>query len=263
MKKSEEAYFDLQLDGRGVATITIARSGKLNVLNSGVIENLISGLLELSTDQSLRLLVLAGSGDTAFIGGADLKEMVTLEQASAELFISRLRDLCEVLRQFPVPVIAKIQGWCLGGGLEVAAACDIRVASAKAQFAMPEVQMGIPSVIHAALLPRLIGGGRARWLMLTAEILDSEKALAWGLVDSVAAEQDLDAEVERILAKMLACGSHVLRTQKRLLNAWDDMPLAQSISMSVQAFGESFATGEPTRFMSEFLKKRSRKADIA
>lgn len=258
--KNIEPHFDLTLDERGVATMTIARSGKLNLLNTTVIENLISGLNRLALDQSVRVLILAGSGESAFIGGADLKEMATLDPASAEQFITRLRNFCETVRQFPVPVLARIQGWCLGGGLEVAAACDMRIASDNAGFAMPEVQMGIPSVIHAALLPRLIGSGRARWFMLTADTINAEQALAWGLLDKVTAVADLDAEIERIVTKMLSCGAQVLRAQKKLLNAWDEMPLSESIDISIKAFGQSFANGEPNRFMSEFLAKRSGKA---
>ena len=100
------------------------------------------------------------------IGGADIKEMARLDQKSAEKFITGLRDLCEAVRIFPAPVIACLPGWCLGGGLEVAAACDFRIAAHDAKFAMPEVRVGIPSVIHAALLPRLIGWGRTRWLVM-------------------------------------------------------------------------------------------------
>ena len=131
-------------------------------------------------------MILAGQSEKSMIGGADIKEMAKLDQKSAEAFITRLRDLCEAVREFPAPVIARLPGWCLGGGLEVAAACDFRIAAHDAHFGMPEVQVGIPSVIHAALLPRLIGWGRARWLVMTAENIDAPTALAWGLVDKVA-----------------------------------------------------------------------------
>jgi enoyl-CoA hydratase/carnithine racemase len=109
------------------------------------------------------------------IGGADIKEMARLDQASAEKFITGLRDLCEAARAFPAPVIARMPGWCLGGGLEFATACDFRIAAHDAKFGMPEVKVGIPSVIHAALLPRLIGWGRARWLVMTAENIDPSR----------------------------------------------------------------------------------------
>src|SRR6202020_3672240 len=136
----------------------------------------------LAKDSQIRVLVLAGQSEKSMIGGADIKEMAGLDQTSAEKFITGLRDLCEAVRAFPAPVIARMPGWCLGGGLEVTACCAFRIAAHDAKFGMPEVRVGIPSVIHAALLPRLIGWGHARWLLMTAETIDAPTALAWGLV---------------------------------------------------------------------------------
>ena len=121
------------------------------------------------------MLVISGQSEKSMIGGADIKEMAKLDQGSAETFITGLRDLCEAVRAFPGPVIARMPGWCLGGGLEFAAACDFRVAAHDAKFGMPEVRVGNPSVIHAALLPGLIGWGRARWLLMTAENIDAPR----------------------------------------------------------------------------------------
>ena len=256
MLSESHDHYDVAQDGRGVVTLTIARSGKLNLISSSVTKALIEGLKRLGQDSSVRVLVLTGDGDRAFIGGADVKEMATLNPKTAKIFISSLHELCEAIRVFPVPVIARIQGWCLGGGLEVAAACDIRVAASTAQFGMPEVRMGIPSVIHAALLPRLIGSGRARWLMLTANLIDTSRALEWGLVDGIAESQQLDAEVERVLAALLACGPQVMRSQKRLLNTWDDVPLSEGVKVSIKEFGNAFRGEEPYYFMSEFLTRK-------
>src|SRR5712675_3228481 len=166
-------------DSRGVVRLTICNAGSLNILGSAVTNGVREGFE-----------CLAGQSEKSMIGGADIKEMVHLDQASAEKFITGLRDLCEAVREFPAPVIARMPGWCLGGGLEVAAACDFRIAAHDAHFGMPEVKVGIPSVIHAALLPRLIGWGRARWLIMTAENIDAPTALAWGLVNVVAPEGD-------------------------------------------------------------------------
>ena len=129
------------------------------------------------------------------------------------------------MRAFPAPVIARMPGWCLGGGLEVAVACDFRIAAHDAKFGMPEVKVGIPSVIHAALLPRLIGWGRARWLVMTAENIDASTALAWGLIDVVAPEGALDAAVERTVKTLLECGPEALRSQKALMRQWEELPL--------------------------------------
>src|ERR1700750_52483 len=194
-------------DGRGVVRLAICNAGSLNILNSTVITAVREGIEKLAGDRSIRVLVLAGESERSMIGGADIKEMATLEQKSAEAFITRLRDLCEAVRAFPSPVIARMPGWCLGGGLEVAIACDFRVAAHDAKFGMPEVKVGIPSVIHAALLPRLIGWGRARWLLMTADNIDAPTALAWGLIDVMAAQGGLDAAVERTIAMLLDCSA--------------------------------------------------------
>jgi enoyl-CoA hydratase/carnithine racemase len=147
-------------------------------------------------------------------------------------------------------------GWCLGGGLEVAAACDFRVAAHDAKFGMPEVRVGIPSVIHAALLPRLIGWGRARWLLMTAENIDAPTALAWGLIDVMAQQDGLDAAVERTVAMLLECGPQALRAQKDLIRQWEERPLKESVDLSIAVFGRSFLSGEPQRLMQGFVNRK-------
>src|SRR5436305_8207327 len=220
-------------DCRGVVRLTICNAGSLNILGSAVIGGVRAGLETLAANPAIRVLLLAGQSERSMIGGADIKEMAALDQASAETFITGLRDLCEAVRGFPAPVIARMPGWCLGGGLEVAAACDFRVAAHDAQFGMPEVRVGIPSVIHAALLPRLIGWARARWLVMTAENIDAPTALAWGLVDAVADEGALDAEIEHLVQALLECGPEALRSQKALLNQWQELPLKESVELSI------------------------------
>jgi enoyl-CoA hydratase len=243
-------------DARGVVRLTICNAGSLNILGSAAISAVREGLQQLAADRSVRVLVLAGQSEKSLIGGADIKEMAMLDQASAEAFIRRLADLCEAVRMFPAPVIARLPGWCLGGGLEVAAACDFRIAAHDARFGMPEVRVGIPSVIHAALLPRLIGWGRARWLVMTAENIDAPTALAWGLVDVVAPEGGLDEAVEHTVAALLACGPEALRAQKDLLRQWEELPLKESVDLSIKVFGRSFLTDEPKRLMMAFIERK-------
>jgi enoyl-CoA hydratase len=243
-------------DARGVVRLTICNAGTLNILGSGAINGVREGLEALATEPQIRVLVIAGQSEKSMIGGADIKEMAQLDQASAEKFITGLRDLCEAVRAFPSPVIARMPGWCLGGGLEVAAACDFRIAAHDAKFGMPEVKVGIPSVIHAALLPRLIGWGRARWLIMTAETIDASTALAWGLVDAIAREGGLDEAVEKTVAMLLACGPQALRTQKALLRQWEELPLTESVNLSVGVFGRCFLTDEPKRLMQAFIDRK-------
>jgi len=243
-------------DSRGVVRLTICNAGSLNILGSSVINGVREGLEQLAKERTIRVLVMAGQSEKSMIGGADIKEMAGLDQKSAEAFITRLRDLCEAVRAFPTPVIARMPGWCLGGGLEVAAACDFRIAAHDAKFGMPEVRVGIPSVIHAALLPRLIGGGRARWLVMTAENIDAPTALAWGLVDVVAPQGGLDAAVEHTVKALLECGPEALRSQKALLRQWEELPLTESVNLSIGVFGKSFLTEEPKRLMQGFIDRK-------
>ena len=250
------SHCGIDRDQRGVVKMTICNAGPLNILNSPAITAVRDGLEVLATERGLRALVIAGESEKSMIGGADIKEMATLNQASAEVFITGLRDLCEAARAFPAPVIARIPGWCLGGGLEFAASCDFRIAAHDAKFAMPEVRVGIPSVIHAALLPRLIGWGRARWLVMTAATIDAPTALNWGLVDVVAPEGGLDAAVEHTVAALLACAPEALRAQKALLKQWEELPLKESVNLSVKVFGEAYLTGEPQKLMQDFIHRK-------
>jgi enoyl-CoA hydratase len=243
-------------DPRGVVRLTICNAGPLNILGSAVIDGVREGLETLAADRAIRVLIVAGHSEKSMIGGADIKEMAKLDQAAAEKFITGLRDLCEEVRAFPAPVIARMPGWCLGGGLEFAAACDFRIAAQDAKFGMPEVRVGIPSVIHAALLPRLIGWGRARWLVMTAATIDAATALNWGLVDVVAGDGQLDAEVEKVVAMLLQCGPEALRAQKALLKQWEELPLKQSIDLSIGVFGRTFLTDEPHRMMQAFIDRK-------
>lgn len=249
-------YCQVTRRDNGIAQLTITNAGPLNIMNSAVIRGVREGLELLGKDRDIRVLIIRGSGEKSMIGGADIKEMATLDQASAEKFITGLRDACEAVRQFPAPVIARLRGWCLGGGLEFAAACDLRIASQDAKFAMPEVKVGIPSVIHAALLPRLIGWGRARWLILTAATIDAPTALNWGLVDQVVSEADLDEAITTAAAAIAECGPEAMRNQKALLREWEELPLTESINLSIGVFGKSFLTGEPQRHMQAFLDRR-------
>ncbi|MDA3626335.1 enoyl-CoA hydratase [Saccharopolyspora sp. WRP15-2] len=244
------------VDDDGIATVTIRNAKVLNIVNSAVSGEVTAAIAELAERPEVRALVLRGTGDRAFIGGADITEMATLERGSAEVFIDGLRRLCQAVRDFPAPVIARMPGWCLGVGVEVAAACDLRISSSTAKFGMPEVAVGIPSVIHAALLPRLIGGGRADWLMLTAENIDAETALSWGLVNEVVALEELDDAVARTARRFAEFGPAAVRQQKKLLRSWEALPLDQAIADSVAEFGTAFDTGEPQKYMTEFLNRK-------
>lgn len=260
-KKDWEEHAALAIADNGVATLAIRNAGSLNILSTPVVAALSAALADIAQRPEVRVLIMRGEGDKAFIAGADIKEMANYDEAGALVFIDSLRQICDAVRLLPVPVIARVPGWCLGGGLEFALACDLRIAADVANLGMPEVKVGIPSIIHAALLPRLIGKARASWMLLTGEVVDAAQALSYGLVDRVVPLADIDAEIERVANLLAGLGSEVLAQQKRLLREWEDEPLETSIRNGVKEFGLAFNTGEPQKYMGEFVReKQSRKA---
>ena len=234
-------------EGGHLARVTIDNRGKLNTLNRALMVEIVETVERLEADAELRLVVLSGAGGRAFVGGADITELATLDRDSARDFITQVHRCCDGFRRLPAPVIARIDGYALGAGLELAAACDLRIAGETAMFGMPEVRVGIPSVVEAALLPQLIGHGRARRLLLTAELIGAAEALAWGLVDAVAPAGELDAAVERCAAAILAGGKHALRIQKALIADWQDLSTSAAIARGIDAFAEAYESEEPRR----------------
>src|SRR5204862_7101720 len=208
---------------------------------------IVEAVKALEVDPELRLVIVTGAGERAFAGGADVGEIAALDHATARSFITLVHRCCDAFRRLPVPVIARIDGYALGAGLELAAACDLRVASERAVFGMPEVRVGIPSVIEAALLPQLIGYGRTRRLLLTGVTIDAEEALAWALVDAVAAPDRLDAVVERFAAAILAGGPHAIRLQKKLILDSEELATGAAVARGIEIFAEDYATDEPRR----------------
>ena len=244
-----------------IARVTVENSAKLNTLNVANMAAFVEVIESLGKDESLRAVVLTGAGDKAFIGGADIFAMAALDASHAEAFITLVHRTCDSLRALPVPVIGRINGYALGAGLEVAAACDLRIASSNAVFGMPEVKVGIPSVVEAALLPGLIGWGRTRELLLFGENIDAATALAWGLVEQVVAPAELDAAIEARLDSLLANGPQAVRIQKKLIRQWEDLTLSQAVSRGIESFTQAYATDEPARMMAHFAQRaRSKKS---
>jgi len=248
-----------------VAYVTVNNESKLNTLNSALMVELIGAIDELSGDAALRAVILTGAGTRAFIGGADIHEMAGLDTVSGRAFIGLLHRCCDALRELPVPVIARIGGYALGAGLELAAACDLRIASDTARFGMPEVRLGIPSVIEAALLPTLIGWGRTRQLLLLGETITALEAAQWGLIEMVVplskfySSAALDEAVEVWVASILRAGPQAIRLQKKLIRRWEDLPLSDAVRAGVDAFAAAWETDEPRRMMQEFLADRARR----
>jgi enoyl-CoA hydratase/carnithine racemase len=267
MSSNGGSNVETRLDARRgglVAFVTVGNPSRLNAMNSALMDGFVDMLSSLAANAELRALVLTGSGDKAFIGGADIREMSALAGAEdGRRFITRLHRCCDAIRAVPVPTIARINGWTLGGGLEIAAACDVRIAVEAAVFGMPEVKLGIPSVIEAALLPMLIGWGRTRQLLLFGENFSAHEALSWGLVNEVVNAGELDAAVEQWLDQLMSCSPGAVRLQKQLIRSWEDMPLRAAIQAGIESFVTAVGSGEPSAAMRDFLEHRRARKTIS
>ncbi len=255
MGESIQTVLQERAGGR-VALVMIANPAKLNALSVAAILELEKTLHDLSADAALRAVVITGAGDKAFSGGVNVDDLGATTPATAREAITRLHRCISAVRACPVPVIARVNGYCIGGALELAAACDLRIAADHARFGMLEVRLGIPSVIEAALLARLMGAGRARWLLLTGELIDAAEALRWGLVERVVDASMLDAEVDHALDAILAGGAQAIRAQKRLNRAYEELPFADAVKLSIDEFERAYGTGEPQRLMRDYLARR-------
>lgn len=231
---------------------------RLNVVGSACLEAAAAEWRVATNDDDLRCVVLSGPHDAAFIGGADLKELGSLTSATAERFIRSIHGLCAAIRDCAVPVIARIEGFCLGGGLEIAAACDFRISADTGRFGMPEVRVGVPSVIEAALLPGLIGWGRTRELLLRGHLVDAHEALRIGLVEHCVAPAALDATIAAAVDDILAGAPAAIRAQKQLIRRWEETGIDAAIEAGVDAFVASYRGDEPAARAAEFFAARAR-----
>ena len=239
-----------------VARVTLDNPRKLNILGRAAFAQLVEAMRGVERSARVRAVVLTGAGDKAFVGGANVDELAALDPATAREFITLVHEACAAMRGCPLPVIARINGYCLGAGLEIAAACDLRIAAESARFGMPEVRLGIPSVVEAALLPRLVGAGRARWLVMTGETIDAGEALAWGLIERVAQSGSLDRAVDAALDSILAGDGDAIRAQKRLCKMWEEAPLDASVRTSIDEFSRAYESGAPARAIAAFRAAR-------
>lgn len=242
-----------------IVYVTYDRQDKLNALNSDGIDALSSSFDSLSNDPDVRSVILTGAGSKAFIGGADITELSNLNPQTAKVFISSLHDLFVRVREFPVPVIAQIEGYALGAGMELAAACDLRIGAENAMFGMPEVRVGVPSVIEAALLPRLIGWGKSNYLVFTGENIDGKTAYDWGFLEQLVSPDRLTEETDRIADAIANSGPFAIRSQKKLTQQWEVLPLEESIEAGIDSFANAYDTDEPKTMMQPFFERKNTK----
>ena len=236
-----------QLEGRGL----------LNLLGRASFIGLETELDRLEQDRNIRAIILTGAGDRAFSAGVDLLQMKDLDPVAAESFITDLHRLARKLLTMAIPVIAAVRGPCLGGALELVLACDIRIATEDAVLGLPEVRVGIPSVIEASLLPRTIGLGWARRLLLTGETVNGQEALAMGLVDRVVPADSIMAAAQETAGLFLGMSRDVLAVQKHIVAQWLELGEEGSAQFTIKEFARIFGTPIPHEGMTAFLEKRA------
>ena len=231
--------------------------GPLNLLGRASFLGLKTELDRLEQDRNIRAVILTGSGDRAFSAGVDLHQMKNLDPVEAESFIRELHGPARKLLTMAIPAIAAIRGPCLGGALELVLACDIRIATDEAVLGLPEVRVGIPSVIEASLLAPTIGLGRARRMLLTGETVNAHEALAMGLVDRVVPADSLMAAAHEVASQFLGMSRDVLASQKNIVAKWLELGEEESAEFTIMEFARIFNTPIPHEGMSAFLEKRA------
>lgn len=246
----------VERDG-AVAIVTIDREEALNALNREVLGELYDRLRALAEDAEARAIVLTGAGERAFAAGADIKEMSTMGVEEARAWSQLGHDVGRLLETMPKPTIAAINGFALGGGCELALACDIRCASASAKLGQPEVNVGIiPGWGGTQRLARVVGLGVAKELVLTGRMVDAEEALRIGLVNAVFPPEELMEGTLELARALAAKSSLVLAAAKRMLNHALQGHFDTGLSDEVAAFAELFASEDQKEGMAAFMEKR-------
>lgn len=248
--------FVLYEQNGAVGKITINREKALNALNSQVLEELDATLDAVNLDE-VRCLILTGAGQKSFVAGADIGEMSTLTKAEGEAFGKKGNDVFRKLETFPIPVIAAVNGFALGGGCEISMSCDIRICSDNAVFGQPEVGLGItPGFGGTQRLARLVGAGMAKQLIYTARNIKADEALRIGLVNAVYAQEELMSAAEKMAAGIAKNAPIAVRNCKKAINEGLDVDMDKAIVIEEKLFGDCFESYDQKEGMAAFLEKR-------
>lgn len=257
---SDESLVLLHYDDHGergrIARVTFNNPTKRNALGVAGKTRFIEVMRSLRHDPTLRAVVLTGAGDVSFVGGTNLAEMANFTLDEAEASSTKTHQACDSVRTCPVPVIARINGYCFGSGMEIAACADMRVAADHARFGMPETRFGIPSGMEASALPRLIGWGKAVELVLTGDHMSADDAYRTGYLQRLVPSADLDSAVDSWIESLLLCGPNAVRIQKRLILDWDRMSVTDAARAGIQAYVDAYRTDEPHRLMTAFVNRK-------
>ena len=252
----------VRMEERGagrVAYVTVNNPEKRNILGIAGKKALAKTFGALGRDKALRVAVLTGAGERSFIAGADLAEMKDLAAKGAREEHTWTHRACGAIRALPVPVIARINGYCFGAGMELAASCDLRIGVTTAKFGMPEVRFGIPSGMEACLLPQLIGWGKTRELVYTGDHYAAEDMKRCAFLEKLVEPGELDRGVEQWVASIVAAGPRAIRLQKKLVRDWERLTIAEAVQAGIRACVEARRTDEPRRLMAAFLERRGQK----
>lgn len=246
--------FDLQ---DGIGCLTFNRPKALNALNPQTLDELADAIQRARLDDALRVLVVTGAGDKAFIAGADITEFNKMNSLQARLFAEKGQEVFFRIEQLPKPVIACVNGFALGGGCELAMSCDFIYASDKARFGQPEVNLGImPGFGGTQRLSRLVGRAKAKELCMTAEMIDAQQAKELGLVAKVFPAEQLMDETMKVARTLVAKSAGVLRSIKRVVDCGADVDLRSGCALEAEAFGVCFGSEDRNEGVSAFLEKR-------
>lgn len=252
-----ENLFVIHNQESGIHTVTINNPDNLNALNGKIIKTLKEVFAKIKDDDSVKVVILTGSG-RAFVAGADIAEMADMDPVQGMAFGEMGSKLFKEIEEFPVPVIAAINGFALGGGCELALACDIRVASDKAKFGQPEVSLGItPGFSGTVRLARIVGESVAKELIFTGKIIDSQEAERVGLVNHVYPHEIFMDKVKEIAAQIASKAPIAVRFSKQSINGMASLISESSIKYENTLFGLCFSTHDQKEGMRAFLEKRA------
>lgn len=240
-----------------VGWIIIDRSDKLNALNTQTVKETHSAFLEFKQDPEVKAVILTGSGEKAFIAGADIGELAKLDHSSGKDYVLKGQELTKLIENFPKPVIAAINGFALGGGTEVALACQVRIASENAKLGQSEVKLGlIPGFGGTQRLARLVGKGSAMELILTGKMINAQEAFQIGLVNKVVPQSELSTTCETMAREMIANGPCALQYAIEAINKGLDLPLGDGLLLEAELFGKTCSTEDSKEGTQAFLEKR-------
>ncbi len=248
-------FLKVSSEREGVVTLTISSPATLNALNSTILAEM-DDFLDTLDPSRVRVLVITGEGK-AFVAGADISEMAHLSEPEGLAFGQRGSAVFKKIEDLPFPVVAAVNGFALGGGCELAMACDIRIASAKARFGQPEVGLGIiPGFSGTYRLPKLVGQGIAKELIYTGKMIGADEALRIGLVNSVVQPEELTGAVDALVTSILKNAPIAVSYAKACINENYDLDVDESIALENQYFSKCFATDDQKEGMDAFLNKR-------